>query len=284
MSNIDKIFGKLIDYQAQAPDVWGKLDAKLNNNPTNSLESNSYKKSNIKLITSSNIFKGLGIVVGCIMVGVVTYLYISTTNNKDELSKSKIETIKNQNKPTIIFAQKNNLAYKPINNIEAEINLKEKLLDSQSQIQLPLQSTIEYNINDEKESIINNSNSLVLPINSVQTSSPTVDINNIQETNLTQQEEKSPVQTLPELKIVQNVMTPNGDGKNDYFEIKNIDKYPDNSLVIFDGKGKIIYRSKGYKNNFDARNIPQGTYYYKLEYNNLGKIQTKAGSITVLRN
>ena len=210
---------------------------------------------------------------------------MTTINKKkDELSKSKIETIKNQNKPTIIFAQKNNLAYKPINNIEAEINLKEKLLDSQSQIQLPLQSTIEYNINDEKESIINNSNSLVLPINSVQTSSPTVDINNIQETNLTQQEEKSPVQTLPELKISQNVITPNGDGINDYFEIKNIEKYPENSLVIFDAKGKIIYRCKGYKNNFDAKNIPQGTYFFKLEYNHLGKIQTKPGSITILRN
>lgn len=284
MSNIDKIFGKLIDYQAQAPDVWGKLDAKLNNNPTNGLESNSYKKNNIKLITSSNIIKAVGVVVGCLMVGVGTYLYLSTTNNKDGLSKSKIETIKNQNKPINILAEKNNSAYKPIN-IEAVVNTKEKSLDSQSQIQLPLQSPREYNINDEKESIIKNSNPSVLPVNSFQTSTPTVDINNIQETNLTQQEEtKSPVQTLPELKIVQNVMTPNGDGMNDYFEIKNIDKYPDNSLVILDGKGKIIYRSKGYKNNFDARNIPQGTYYYKLEYNNLGKIQTKAGSITVLRN
>ncbi|MBU3669075.1 MAG: FkbM family methyltransferase, partial [Candidatus Taylorbacteria bacterium] len=55
---------------------------------------------------SSNIIKAVGVVVGCLMVGVGTYLYLSTTNNKDELSKSKIETIKNQNKPTNILAEK----------------------------------------------------------------------------------------------------------------------------------------------------------------------------------
>lgn len=280
MSNIDKIFSKLIDYQAPAPDLWGRLDAELNNNKTKDLKGNSYKKNGIKLLISSNIFKGVGIAVGCLMVGVGTFIYLSTNNNEEELSKTKIETIKNLNKPTNIFAKKNNSTYKPIT-IESVVNSKEKSLDTQSQ----LKSKEEYNINDDKELIINNSNSSVLPVNSFQTSTPTVNPNNIQQTNSIQQEEiKSPVQTLPELKVNQNAMTPNGDGINDLFEIKNIDKYPDNSLIIFDGKGKIIYRCKGYKNNFDAKNIPQGTYFYKLEYNNLGKKQARAGSITIIRN
>lgn len=278
MSNIDKIFSKLIDYQAPAPDLWGRLDAELNNNKTKDLKDNSYKKNSIKLLTSSNIFKGVGIAFGCLMVGIGTYLYLSTNNNEKELSQSKTETIKNQNKPINIFAEKNNSTYKPIT-IESVVNPKEKSLDTQSQ----LKSTEEYNINDDKELIINNSNSSVLPVNSFQTSTPTVNSNNIQQT--AQQEEiKSQVQTLPELKVNQNAMTPNGDGINDLFQIKNIDKYPDNSLIIFDGKGKIIYRCKGYKNNFDAKNIPQGTYFYKLEYNNLGKKQARAGSITIIRN
>lgn len=279
MSNIDKIYSKLIDHQVQAPDIWKKLDAELNNNPTNGLENNLDKASRVKVIATSSIFKAVVLVVGCLAIGVGAYLYLNS-NNRDELSKTKIETIKNQNKPINIFAEKNNSVYKPIT-IEGIDNSKEKSVDTQSQ----LQSLEEYNVNDEKELIIKNTNSSISPINSIQTSTPTVILNNTQQGNSTQQEEtKSPVQTLPDIKIIQNVMTPNGDGMNDLFEIKNIEKYPENSLVIFDGKGKIIYRCKGYKNNFDAKNIPQGTYFYKLEYNYLGKKQTKAGSITILRN
>lgn len=279
MSNIDKIYSKLIDHQVQAPDIWGKLDAELNNNPTKGLEKKNNKANHTNVITTSYIFKALSIVVGCLVVGVGTYLYLNTNNSEEKLSESKIET-RNQNKPINILAEKNNSAYKPIST-KSKDNFQPKSVDTQSQLQSPE----EYNVNDEKELIIKNANSSISPINSIQTSTPTVILNNTQQSNSTQQEEiKSPVQTLPDIKIMQNVMTPNGDGINDLFEIKNIEKYPENSLVIFDAKGKIIYRCKGYKNNFDAKNIPQGTYFYKLEYNNLGKKQTKPGSITILRN
>ena len=79
-----------------------------------------------------------------------------------------------------------------------------------------------------------------------------------------------------------NVITPNGDGINDVFFIKNVEKFPDNSLVIFDDRGKIIFKCRNYKNNFKAVNIPIGTYFYKFEYRNIEKKEIKPGSITVM--
>ena len=45
---------------------------------------------------------------------------------------------------------------------------------------------------------------------------------------------------------IYNAISPNGNGKNDYFYIKNADKYPNNSLRIFDRNGIIIYEENGY--------------------------------------
>jgi gliding motility-associated-like protein len=68
--------------------------------------------------------------------------------------------------------------------------------------------------------------------------------------------------------IVPNVFTPNGDGLNDYLYIANLEYYPDNSLIIQDRKGKIIFRKKEYQGNWDAANVPDGTYFYILTYKN----------------
>ena len=40
-----------------------------------------------------------------------------------------------------------------------------------------------------------------------------------------------------------NVITPNGDGINDRFVIKNLDQYPNNKLQVFDRTGKILYET-----------------------------------------
>ncbi|MCW3078009.1 MAG: hypothetical protein JWO32_2618 [Bacteroidetes bacterium] len=74
---------------------------------------------------------------------------------------------------------------------------------------------------------------------------------------------------------VPEVITPNGDGKNDVFEIKGLDNYPNNNLQIYNRWGNPVYNSKPYKNNWDgvpnapgktgSGKLPAGTYYYLLE-------------------
>ncbi len=64
--------------------------------------------------------------------------------------------------------------------------------------------------------------------------------------------------------IIPNAITPNGDGVNDGFEIKNIENYPNTQLYIYSNDGKLIYQSKNYQNDWDASNVQAGTYIYKI--------------------
>lgn len=82
------------------------------------------------------------------------------------------------------------------------------------------------------------------------------------------------------------VVTPNGDGYNDKFIIKNIDYYPNNTLKIFDKTGRILYVKHAYANDWDGTvngsPLTEGTYYYIID---LGKgIGTFKGFINIIRD
>ncbi len=82
------------------------------------------------------------------------------------------------------------------------------------------------------------------------------------------------------------VVTPNGDGYNDKFIIKNIDYYPNNTLKIFDKTGRILYTKHTYANDWDGTlngsPLSEGTYYYIIDLGN--GIGTFKGYINILRN
>ncbi len=61
---------------------------------------------------------------------------------------------------------------------------------------------------------------------------------------------------------VPNVFTPNGDGINDVFFIRNLP--PDANLVITNRWGKEVYSSGNYKNDWGGGEINDGVYFYKL--------------------
>jgi gliding motility-associated-like protein len=80
------------------------------------------------------------------------------------------------------------------------------------------------------------------------------------------------------------VFTPNGDGINDKFVIKNIEAYPDNKLMVYDRLGKPIYEASGYANNWDGKvngfTLAKDTYFYVLSVK--GQV-VKRGAITLVR-
>ncbi|WP_040299417.1 gliding motility-associated C-terminal domain-containing protein [Arcticibacter svalbardensis] len=82
-----------------------------------------------------------------------------------------------------------------------------------------------------------------------------------------------------------NLITPNGDGINDFWLIKNIDLYPNNELKIFDRAGRVVFSQTGYNNTWDGtfNGIPlsEDTYYYVL-YLDSGKGKL-TGFISVVR-
>jgi gliding motility-associated-like protein len=83
---------------------------------------------------------------------------------------------------------------------------------------------------------------------------------------------------------IKNVVTANGDTKNDMLYIVNIEKYPSNEVILVDRWGAEIYRKKGYTNEWDLRKgdqyIPAGNYVCIVKFN--GKIVSR--TVTVLKN
>jgi uncharacterized repeat protein (TIGR01451 family)/gliding motility-associated-like protein len=84
---------------------------------------------------------------------------------------------------------------------------------------------------------------------------------------------------------IPNVFTPNGDGINDFWEIEALDlMFPDNDLVIVNRWGVEVFKVKGYKNDWNAGNLEQGTYFYQLSIVlDNGQREVFKGYLTVLR-
>ena len=91
--------------------------------------------------------------------------------------------------------------------------------------------------------------------------------------------------------VIHNGISANGDGVNDGFIIEHIEGYPKNNLKIFNRWGVLVYEKDGYTNSepFDGHSngratisadskLPQGTYYYILEYQDTAEqTHTKKG-------
>jgi gliding motility-associated-like protein len=64
--------------------------------------------------------------------------------------------------------------------------------------------------------------------------------------------------------FVPNVITPNGDGFNDFFAIKNIKLYQPNSITVFNRWGEVLFKANNYMGDWKADGVSEGTYYFSL--------------------
>lgn len=65
-----------------------------------------------------------------------------------------------------------------------------------------------------------------------------------------------------------NAFSPNGDGKNDFFTIENIEFYPGSIVYLYSRWGKKVFEQVDYKNNWDGDDaLISGTYFYVVEPN-----------------
>jgi gliding motility-associated-like protein len=83
-----------------------------------------------------------------------------------------------------------------------------------------------------------------------------------------------------------NILSPNGDGKNDYWVVKDILSYPNNTVTIYDRAGRVVYTKHGYTNDWGGtlRGAPlaEDTYYYLIDLGpDLPKVK---GFITIVRD
>jgi gliding motility-associated-like protein len=67
---------------------------------------------------------------------------------------------------------------------------------------------------------------------------------------------------------IYNGMTPNGDGKNDFFTIEGLEDFPNTNVIIYNRWGNRVYFDKDYKNNWKGNwgstLVPDGTYFYQV--------------------
>ncbi|MFW0718302.1 MBG domain-containing protein [Pedobacter sp. N23S346] len=132
--------------------------------------------------------------------------------------------------------------------------------------------------------IISGQNTATLTVRPAQTTVYTVRVTNASGCSRV---ESITIQVAEDYKIVaNNILTPNGDGVNDTWIVKNIDMYPGNEVRIFDRNGREMYSKKSYDNSWDGtlRGIPlaEGTYYYIITYGPDKLVQK--GFITIIRN
>ena len=76
---------------------------------------------------------------------------------------------------------------------------------------------------------------------------------------------------------IPNIITPNGDGKNDKWIISSLQKFPNTTIIIIDSKGGEILRKKVNLNGnvnfewdgrYNNKQLPSGVYWYILLFEN----------------
>ena len=93
-------------------------------------------------------------------------------------------------------------------------------------------------------------------------------------------------------------VSPNGDSENDVFTIRNIEKYPNNTVSIYNRWGVAVYEVDGYGQNGayfkgvsegritikQDEQLPVGTYFYVIEYvNEFGIKKNRVGYLYLTR-
>ena len=82
---------------------------------------------------------------------------------------------------------------------------------------------------------------------------------------------------------IPNVFTPNGDGTNDVFVIKEIENYISAEIHIFNRYGKKVYSNNDYQGDWDGGNLRDGVYFYVLRAEGYFGTDVYKGSLTILR-
>ncbi|HET9488069.1 MAG TPA: gliding motility-associated C-terminal domain-containing protein, partial [Chryseosolibacter sp.] len=81
--------------------------------------------------------------------------------------------------------------------------------------------------------------------------------------------------------FIPNVFTPNGDGSNDLFFIRNLPQVPTvNQLIISNRWGKEVFAAKNYQNNWDGGGAADGIYFYRLQ---VGDNDALTGWVEIIR-
>ncbi len=88
--------------------------------------------------------------------------------------------------------------------------------------------------------------------------------------------------------FIPDVITPNGDGVNDFWHLRELERYPNNAVIIVNRWGDQLLSEKPYqqqwRGTWKGEELPAGTYYYIINItNNAGITKRFDGPLTVVR-
>lgn len=288
---IDDLYKKeLSDLKTKTPNgLWEKLNSRMDTcMPQTDIPSSNFVQSVFNAVKSASITTKTIFAIGTVaLAGTAAYMAL----DKEEPLPATIDTSKQTiQRRTPDMAVKNDMIDKDTITVEVQKaekvtlksgNVKETLpypnetLSSCSQPMVetfePKTDTVSKNAKMEtKEEPIQK------PVNEIIATQERTD-------NMNTVSQNAEIRVFePDIKIP-NFISPNGDGLNDYFKIKNIEEYPDNELIIFDSKGRTVYSTKSYSNQWDGHDVPDGAYFYILSVKQGEKQRVYKGNITVLR-
>jgi gliding motility-associated-like protein len=85
--------------------------------------------------------------------------------------------------------------------------------------------------------------------------------------------------------IIPTLITPNEDGRNDFFVLHGIESFQENDLKVFDRRGVLVYRNGNYLNDwngvdYNGKPLPSDTYFFVLT---TGDKRSRSGYIVIRR-
>jgi gliding motility-associated-like protein len=319
LNNMDEILrNALSNHNAELnPDLWGNLKLKLFKQDMAEFANfkklkNSFNPKASNLTMQVKVWSSY-FAAACLAVGVVfgsSQIISNYLNKPSEKSNNKMVPVVNKaNHDDLKKANIDSIKSAQISGLPANAKPDNKVIKRQNFTTVQKTSTI-----PNKNNVTNNPNINSIPKESIK---PVVSsnlnslINYIQRLNpqdhIVNKENTEPVQNGANISFddnipitndsaaatvpnpvyqieIPNVITPNGDGYNDVLVIKNLDKFPDNNLLIADRTGKIVFDKSSYENDWDGRNLQDGTYYYILTYKDKNKNRgIIKGLITIVR-
>lgn len=278
--DIDKLFKDKI-YEGQAPvedSLWSDIEAKLNTPSANASPTQTAGAKSFISQTWQAMTIGAKVVTSVVAVALVSTAVVLLVNGSDNVSSNGSDEHSNgQEQISQILEDTTHTAPDNIN--------KEETISKEN-----TSKDVDFEPYYDDDITLNNIDETYKPTPPSKIENNTSSSSNINPKKIkndTASNKINPVSHIDtnanvDIKIP-NYITPNADGINDCFNIKNIDKYPDNTLIIKDRKGKIVFRQRHYNGSFCGENCVVGTYFYVLTVRKGSHVQQFTGVIEVLR-
>jgi hypothetical protein len=122
------------------------------------------------------------------------------------------------------------------------------------------------------------------PLNTKQKTKETPQIAVEDQTDVYTEDPQAPPHRKPSIDVSKIAIANLLSSDNGTFVVGDIDKFPQNNLVVFQkDDGKIIYERANYRNEWKAENVPNGTYLYIFSFTCDGETYMRRGTITIAR-